>query len=34
MFQGLFWWMIRGSKWVDFFKRNAVSVEKKGVDIV
>ena len=33
-FQGLEWWMIRGSNWVDFFRRNAVSVEKKGDDIV
>ena len=33
-FQGFEWWMIRGSNWVYFFRRNAVSVEKKGVDIV
>ena len=26
--------MIRGSNWVDFFRRNSVSVEKKGVGIV
>ena len=26
--------MIRGSNWVDFFRRNAVSVEKKGVEAV
>lgn len=30
----LLWWMIRGSNWVDFFRRNAVSVEKKGDGIV
>jgi len=30
----LSWWMISGSNWKDFFRRNAVSVEKKGVGIV
>jgi len=33
-FQGLEWWMIRGSNGIYFFRRNAVSVEKKGVGIV
>ena len=26
----LVWWAIRGSNWVDFFRRNAVSVEKSA----
>ena len=30
----ILWWMIRGSNCVYFFRRNAVSVEKKGVGIV
>jgi hypothetical protein len=32
--RGPCWWTIRGSNWVELFRRNAVSVEKKGVDIV
>lgn len=34
MIPGLLWWMIKGSNCVYFFRRNAVSVEKRGDGIV